>query len=225
MIPALLLLAAVTIGDPVILDLPKGPVVLEKPVGYEVVSNRGRRVVVRTFQPKPFTVAGTAGGEGFRRTIEVRSVLKANDDLKPAPLAPPRAEAEPRLPWILIAIAGVLAIAAWSLLALRVRRARAPRVTAVPLTPAERYRQTVEALRTTPDTPLRWARLADALRDYLAATSELSHDLTTTEVLQRTADNRVADVLHRGDREKFSPWGAPPDDFEQVAARALEVAA
>src|SRR4051794_13956928 len=220
-----LLLAAVTVGDPVTIELPKAPVVLQKSADYEVMSNAGKRVVVRTFQPKAFTVAGTAGGEAFQRTVDVQSVLKPKDDLVPAPLAPPRAEAEPRLPWLLIGAAALLAIVAWTWLALRVRSAKKPVVVEPLLTPAERYRQTVERLRTAPNTPLRWARLADALRDYLATTRELSPDLTTTELLTLLRDPVIADVLHQGDLEKFSPWGAGSADFEDVARRALELAA
>ncbi len=181
-------------------------------------------MVVRTFEPKPFTVDGTAGGEAFRQVIAVRSVLKPKDDLTPAPLAPPRAEPERRLPLVLIALAGLLAIAAWTWLAFRARGERVPEVVLPPLTPVERYRAAVEALRASPRTPKRWARLADALRDYLAATHELSLDLTTTELLAQVNDPVIAEVLHHGDYEKFSPWGARALDFDDVARRALELA-
>src|SRR5258708_37662424 len=212
------------VGDLITLDAGKGPVVLRKASDYEVVSQNGGRVVVRTFEPKPFMVEGTAGGETFRQVISVRSVLRPKDDLTPAPLAPPRAEPERRLPWVLIALAGLLAIAAWAWLAFRARGERAPKVVLPLLTPVDRYRAAVEALRASPRRPKRWARLADALRDYLAATHELSLDLTTTELLAQANDPVIAEVLHQGDYEKFSPWGARALDFDDVARRAVELA-
>jgi hypothetical protein len=232
MLPSLLLAltittrpARVSVGDLVTVEASKGPIVLQKPVDYEVVSLQGNRMVVRTFQPKAFTLSGTAGGEAFQQKIDVGTVLKPKDDLKAAPLAPPRAEPEPLLPWIVVGAMGLLAIGAWTWVALRLRDAAPPVAEEPPLTPALRFVRTVEGLRHTPDTPRRWAQLADALRDYLAATRELSPDLTTTELLTLTHDAVIADVLHQGDLEKFSPWGARPVDFEDVAQRALELAA
>ena len=55
-------------------------------------------------------------------------------------------------------------------------------------------------------------------------TRELSLDLTTTELLARTHDPVIAQVLHQGDYEKFSPWGAQPLEFDDVARRALDLA-
>lgn len=225
MILAPLLLAAITVGDPIAIELPKGPVILQRSADYEVLANAGRRIVVRTFQPKPFVVAGSAGGEPFRKTIDLRSVLQPNDALTPAPLVPPRAEPEPKLPWILVGLAALLALVSWTWLARRARRARTPVVVETPLTPMQRYVATVERLRHEPATPQRWTQLAAALRDYLAATRELSPDLTTTELLTLTHDAVIADVLHLGDLEKFSPWGASGADFDDVARRALELAA
>ena len=212
------------VGDLITLEAGKAPVVLQKGNGYEVVSLTGGRVVMRTFEPKAFTVTGTAGGVAFQQVIPVRSVLKPKDDLTPAPLVPPLADAERPLPWILIGVAGLLAVAVWTWLAFHARRERPAEVAPPLLTPVERYRATVATLRTSPWTPKRWAGLADALRDYLAATHELSLDLTTTELLRRTNDPTIAEVLHQGDYEKFSPWGAQPLDFDDVARRALELA-
>jgi hypothetical protein len=212
------------VGDLVTIEANQGPVVLKKGSGYEVVSQTGNRVVVRSFEPKAFTLAGTAGGQPFSQVIPVRSVLKPRDDLTPAPLAAPREEPERRLPWILIAAAGLMATAAWSWLAFLARNERPSERELPLLTPVQRYRATVEGLRAAPQTPKRWARLADALRDYLAATRELSLDLTTTELLARAYDPVITDVLHQGDYEKFSPWGAQPLDFDDVARRALDLA-
>jgi hypothetical protein len=213
-----------SVGELITIDAGKGPLVLQKASDYEVVSQSGGRVVVRTFAPKAFTVTGTAGGEAFRQVIPVRSVLKPKDDLVPAPLAPPVVEPERRLPWVLIMVAGLVAAAVWTWLAYHGRRERAEKVVLPLLTPVQRYRVAIEALRASPRTPKRWERLADALRDYLAATEELSFDLTTTELLARERHPVVAEVLHQGDYEKFSPWGAQALDFDDMARRALELA-
>jgi hypothetical protein len=63
------------------------------------------------------------------------------------------------------------------------------------------------------------------LRHYLAATRELSPDLTTTQLLAAAPDPVIADVLHHGDLQKSSPWGVGAGDFDEVARRALELAA
>jgi hypothetical protein len=220
MIFAFLLAAAVTVGDPVTIELPKGQVVLQPSADYEVVSRSGNRLTVRTFQPAPFTVKGTSGGQPFARTIEVRSVLNQGDDLVPAPLVPPREGKEPWLPWVLIALAAVAAIVAWGLVARR--RPRAIKVVEASLTAEQRFE---EAVRAAAASSQRWARLADALRDYLSAVAELPLDLTTTQLLARTENPTIAEVLREGDLEKFSPWGARRTDFDEVARRALELAA
>src|SRR5258708_4577609 len=184
------------IGDLITIDTGKGPVALQKSSDYEVVSQNGGRVVVRTFVPKPFTVDGTAGGEAFRQVVPVRSALKPKDDLTPAPLAPPRPEPKLRLPSILIAVAALLAVAAWTWLLFRARRERSPEIVLPPLTAVERYRTAVEALRASPRTPKRWSRLAEALRDSLAASHHLIPDRPTTELLAPADGPGLAEVLH-----------------------------
>jgi hypothetical protein len=110
----------------------------------------------------------------------------------------------------------VLAIGAVALL---LRRRKKPVVMVPEIAPAERFRQAVLALRED-RAPMRWARLADALRDYLAATGEVGRELTTAEVLARMQSEVVARVLRQGDLEKFSPWGTS-GDFDAVADEAL----
>jgi hypothetical protein len=181
------------------------------------MSQQGTRVVVRTFLPKPFTIGGV--------TIPVRSVLKKDDDMQPAPLTPPQAAPYPRAPFIAIAIAALLALATW-LLAWYLAR-RAVRVVEPPVPASERYRRAVLALRENPRHAHRWAALADATRAYLAESrANLGSNLTTTELVPRLQEQErvVADILRIGDMEKFSAEGAPPRDFEEVAARALELA-
>ena len=212
MITPLLLLAAITftparptVGDPITVDFP-APVTVQPSKDYEVVAQRGNSVVVRSFEPKTFTLH-TSDGDVI---IPVHSVLKANDKLEPAPLAPPRAEPYPRMPFIAMAIAALMAIAAWIGVFLLARRRRvAPPVMA--MNPADGIRKARD-----------WADLADAVRRYLAATDpRLGLELTTRELLARCDDPTVAEVLRQGDLQKFSPWGAAPGDFDALARRAL----
>jgi len=227
MILALLLLASVTIqpaapkvGDLITVRFP-APVALEKAADYEIVRQSGTQAVVRTFTPKPFTLRGTAGGAPFAIRVPVQSVLKPKDDMKPAPLAPPRAVPYPRAPFVAIAVAALCAIVAWALVWLRSRE-RAEVV--VPELPAdERFRRAVLALRGS-SRPRRWAALADETRAYLAATRpRLGKELTTTEVLPRLAEDEriVEEILRQGDLEKFSPWGAREENFETIVTEAL----
>ena len=211
MIPPLLLLAAITftparptVGDPIIVNFPAS-VTVQPSKDYEIVAQRGNSVVVRTFEPKTFTLH-TSGGDVM---IPVASVLKQGDMLAAAPLEPPRAEAYPRRPLIAIGIAALVAVLAWAVVFFLARRRIAKPEMVVD--PAQRFR----SART-------WAALADATRRYLAATDpRLGMELTTRELLARCDDATVAEVLRQGDLEKFSPWGAAPGDFDALAQRAL----
>ncbi len=230
MIPILLFLTATfrppapTVGDPITIDFP-APVILDASPQFEIVSQRGSRVVIRTFEPRPFAISGRAGDVLFRNmVVPVRSVLKPRDNMAPAPLKPPVSEAYPRMPFVAMSITALLAVAGWAAVFILARRAAAARAIEPSLPPAEQFRATVIALRDDPAISRRWARLADALRDYLAASTSLSKDLTTTEVVARAASALIAEILRQGDLEKFSPWGARPGDFAALANRALELA-
>ena len=227
------LLAAVTmtfqpgtpeVGDRITLEFP-APVVLDASRDYDVVEKSGNRIVVQTFTPKPFALSGTMGTVGFRNlVVPVKSVLKPNDDLKPAPLTPPQPVPYPRRPFLAMAIAAACAIAAWAGVWWLARRQNKPAIV-VPLIPAdERFRRAVAAAKAKPE---RWAALADATRSFLAETRpQLGSDLTTTELVPRLReeDRIVREILRQGDLEKFSIEGAEPEDFETVAQRALELA-
>jgi hypothetical protein len=228
----LVLLAAVTVtfspaqptvGTPIAVEF-RETVKLDPSPEYEVVESSGRRVVVRTFVPQPFALSGTVGNVRFRGLkVPVASVLKPNDDLKPAPLAPPAPQPYPRRPFYAIGIAALAALAAWLLVWKFARKALD--VPVVPEIPAdERFRRAVVVAKTQPE---RWAALADATRAYLAATRpRLGSDLTTTELVPRLLEDEriVFEILRQGDLEKFSLGGAEPEDFETVAQRALELA-
>jgi hypothetical protein len=216
MIPILLLVTATfrppapTVGDLITIDFQQ-PVVLNPSQQYEIVSQRGSRVVIRTFEPKPFAISGRTGDVAFRNMfVPVRSILAPKDNMTPAPLKPPLDEPYPRLPFVLIGIAAVMAIAAW-IAVVKLDRREAIVEPVVP--PVERFHASVSAARN-------WSQLADAVREYLAATT-----LTTTELLDRTDSLTVAEILRQGDLEKFSPWGPKPADLAALKRRALEVAA
>lgn len=210
--------AAPTVGDLIVIQFPSSPVAIDRSEEFEIVSAQGTQVVVRTFTPKPFALSGTMGNVRFRNlTVPVQSVLKPNDDLKAAPLVPPRAVPYPREPWIAIGIAALLAALAWLAVWFRSRQRVEKIVPALP--PDEQFREALASLRAND-----WARLADATRAYLAATRPmLGSDLTTTELLRRCDAAVVADILRQGDLQKFSPWGAAPMDFGAIKARALEL--
>jgi len=208
--------AAPTVGDPITIQFSE-PVKVEASPAYEVISQQGSRVVVRTFVPRPFVIHGV--------TIPVRSVLKKGDDMKPAPLTPPRASPYPLAPFIAIGVAALLAIAAWTLAWWLARRA--VRLVEPVIPASERYRRAVLALRAHPGRADRWAALANATRAYLAETrAGLGSELTTTELVPRLDERErvVAEILRQGDMQKFAPQGAPPRDFDEVADRALEIA-
>jgi len=51
-------------------------------------------------------------------------------------------------------------------------------------------------------------------------------ELTTAQLLTHLRPEHVpllTEILRQGDLEKFSPWGAPDDDFSDLARRALEI--
>ena len=217
MIPILLLVTATfrppapTVGDLITIEF-QAPVRLDPSPQYEIVAQIGKRAIVRTFEPRPFTISGRTGDVLFRNmVVPVHSVLKPRDNLAPAPLKPPKREEYPWMPFVLIGAAALLAAAAWSAVMLLARRetlARAPKP-AIP--PDVRFRNGVAAAKS-------WAQLADAVREYIGATT-----LTTTETLARNSSELLDEILRQGDLEKFSPWGPRPGDLRALKRRALEL--
>jgi hypothetical protein len=209
-----------TVGDPITIDFAT-PTVVDPSPDYEVVSRGGNRVVIRTFVPRTIAVTGRTAEGPVSVMIPVHSVLKPDDKLEPAPLKPPRPEPWPRLPFVAIGVAVLAAIAAWTAVVLLAkRRTPMPRIVVAPV---DAFRARVVALRRDA-APMRWARLADAVRAYLAAVrNDLGAELTTSELLRRIDDDAVAKILRQGDLEKFSPWGATPANFDDALSRALEI--
>jgi hypothetical protein len=165
-----------------------------------------------------------SGGNGSRSARSVRSVLAPNDKLEPAPLKSPVEIPASDLPWIAIGSAAGACALLWAAAIVLARRAARKAIVVPPLPAAEQFRRTVVALRDDARLPQRWAALADATRAWLAAEhTDLGLELTTRELLQRNSSPPLAEILHLGDLEKFSPWGAPPRDFGAVADRALSL--
>lgn len=215
------------VGDLITVTFP-APVVLDASREYEVVSRNGRTVVVRTFEPRSFSLSGTAGNVRFRNLrVPMTSVLKQGDDLTPAPLAPPRPAEIAWLQWIVAALLVLLVLALLAFLWLRGRKQK-PVAPPVPqLTPEERFRAAVIALREDPSRHLRWAALADETRRYLAATRpQLGSELTTAELVPKLAEQEriVEEILRQGDLEKFSRRGAVQREFDELANKALGLA-
>jgi hypothetical protein len=228
MLPILLLTAITTfqpvrptVGDPITIDF-AAPTTVDPSPDYEVVSRNGRQVVIRTFVPHTIAVNGKTADGPVTVMIPIHSVLKPDDKLEPAPLKPPKAEPWPRLPFVAIGIAALCAIVAWTAVVLLARRRKAKPVVVV--LPAERFRERVLGLRRAA-IGMRWAHLADAVRAYLSSVrADLGAELTTKELLARVGErDAVAQILHQGDLEKFSPWGPAPADFDDAVNRALEI--
>jgi hypothetical protein len=169
------------------------------------------------------------GNIRFRNLIvPMKSVLRPMDSMEPAPLKPPVPKGPSRVPLVAIAIAAVIAAVSWAGV-IHLARRRLPRAAEPPVPPVEKFRAAVHALRAGGGEG-RWAGLADASREYLAAMdASLGEELTTSELL-RALEGRagaptsfVAEILRQGDLEKFSPWGSPPGDFIALADRALAI--
>jgi hypothetical protein len=205
-----------TVGDLITIEYSE-PVTVKPSPDYEIVSHTPTRVVVRTFEPRPITVHSS----GADVVIGIKSVLAPNDKLESAPMQPPREVPPSRNAWIAIAIAAACAALTWLFVYLR---KPAKPVVIEPLVPADiRFRNAVQAAARA---PRRWAALADATREYLAATyPQLGLELTTEELLARSGGLTAAlrGILRQGDLEKFSPWGAEAADFDAAAEQALEL--
>lgn len=205
-----------TVGDPISIDFPQA-VTLDASRDFEVLVHTQKHYVIRTFEPKPLPLSGVAGDVRFRNLIvPVRSVLGPKDAQAPSPLKPPHPLPSPMLPLILIAAAALAAIAAWLVVWWHARLKRV--VPQVVLAPAEQFRVALDRARTSPQ---RWAALADAVRAYLGQRG-YGAELTTSQLIPLLPQEHelIADILRRGDYEKFSPWGALDGDFDALAARA-----
>jgi hypothetical protein len=204
------------VGDLISIDFPN-PATLDASASFEVLSHSGAHYVIRTFEPKPIALSGVAGDVRFRRlTVPVHSVLGAKNAQTPSPLKAPHPLPTPVLPLILIGAALLAVIAAWVVVWFRERHRRV--IPQPVLTPAEQFRASVA---TASASSQRWASLADAVRAYLAQRG-YGAELTTSQLLPLLPHEQplIADILRRGDYEKFSPGGEPQGDFDTLVSRA-----
>lgn len=226
------------VGDPIPLDLElrQGErVELESTEFVELLQQEAGSVIVRGFRPGTHPLRFTATAEdGSTReiisAIEISSVLHPDDDLEPAPLAPPVPLEPNRTAWVAIGIAAVGAVIVWlSLLWMpRSRKITAPRG----ISAAEELMQTIERVKRMPPSDQRFAELSDAARQFLARVDpRLGRELTTTEVVGRLSDHfpewiivDVRDVLSEGDYAKFSPWGGRSARFDSILKEAADLA-
>lgn len=222
--------AAPTIGDAITLEFDQ-PVVLEPSEAFEILSQKGNSVVIRTFRPAPVELSGRIGNVKFQKLIiPVTSVLQPDDNLQPAPLKPPAPSPASLVPIRAIGAAALAAVIAWLAVYLLARRTERAAIGLPELPAADRFRLSVAELRSEPSRGDRWAALADATRRYLAATElTVGIEMTTAEMSRAIAltnlrpQDVIVTILRQGDLEKFSPWGARPGDFDALAERALEL--
>jgi hypothetical protein len=195
---------------------------------YEIVSATPSSVTVRSFRPGPFTLRGAVirgtERESFRGPeIRVGTVLGPQDDLKPAPLVPPKPL--PASPYASRAVWGAAVFAALSWLALFALMRRRPAPSEGAALAEFDYGEVVRRLRGRLLTQAEIAILSDATRRHLA----LGMELTTTELLDALRSNQPAvaaarEILCEGDLAKFSPWGsstAGSDRLTSVAERLV----
>jgi hypothetical protein len=215
--------AAPTVGDRVAIHFEIAgdeAVTLDPSPDYEIVSRSRDGAIVRAFRPQALQlrgrVVGPHGAITFRRlSLPLRSVLRAGDDGKPAPLTAPVAIAPSATGWIALGVAAALALVTWLVLYRMARPVHIPAV-APPPAPDEELRAAIAAIRGARS--LRWGALADATRRYLsrAAPQFLGSDLTTRELLGQLSSVSsspewqalVRRIVVEGDVDKFSPWGA-----------------
>lgn len=230
--------AGPTVGDPIAVDLDLRPgerAELAPLEGVEIVAQNDGGVTVRGFRPGTHVLQFLVTGEGgttreISRAIEISSVLHADDDLQPAPLAPPVPLGPNRTSWIAIGLAAFGAVAVWLYLLWMPRtRGTAP---AAGLSASEELLRAIERVRRMSPSDERFATLSDAARQFLARVDpRLGRELTTSEVMERLHAHfpgwlisDVRDVLSEGDYAKFSPWGGRAARFESVLQEAADLA-
>ncbi len=228
--------AAPTVGDPIEIRFEeRAKITLETSDEYEIVRSGGSPAVVRAFHPGTITVRGRVetpdGSFGFRELrIEIRSVLADDDSLEPAPYRPPHELAPNRAAWWAIGLAALAAAALWAaVFRLREGGKRAPEAIALPsVAPRTEYLaelRRARALALHPSVVV----IGGAMRRFLARVHpSWGLDLTSRELRRELRRHRVKGelvetvdrVLLEADLEKFSLWGAPDVDKDELIDRA-----
>lgn len=228
-----------TVGDPITitLDLAEGEhVSLDSAGEVDLIQQEGGRVTVRGFRPGThvlrFLVTDESGStRELTSAIEITSVLHEDDDLEPAPLAPPVPLSPNRVAWIANGVAAAAAAAVWLYLLWmpRARRSGTIRTTSA----ADELMQAIERVRRMSPSDDRFATLSDAARQFLSRVDpRFGRALTTTELiallgtqLPERLVGEVRDVLSEGDYAKFSPWGGRAARFHLVVEEAADLVA
>ncbi|MDX1584948.1 MAG: hypothetical protein R3338_15225, partial [Thermoanaerobaculia bacterium] len=203
--------------------------------GVEIVEETDTGLIVRGFRPGPvelgFVITDERGStRTVNREIEIASVLHPDDDLEPAPLAPPIPLEPNRRAWAAIGGAALGAIAIWLQLLWLPRERRVE--TSESIAAGDEYRQLIERVKRMPASDHRFATLSDGTRRFLSRVDpRLGRALTTTELIDRLSGHfpewligDVRDVLGEGDYAKFSPWGGRGARFEAIIKEANDLA-
>lgn len=226
-----------TVGDPIAvdLDLRAGErIELEPLEGVDVVARIPEGVLVRAFRPGPVTLRFILTDERgasreIIREIEIASVLHADDDMEPAPLAPPVPTTANRTAWVSIAIAAVAATLIWLQLLWLPRNLSTGQP--MGLSPGDEFRRVIERVRRMTPSDERFATLSDATRRFLSRVDlRLGRELTSAELIERlgeefpeTTIDEIRDILSEGDYAKFSPWGGRASRFDLVVEEASDL--
>jgi len=227
-----------TVGDCVVVELPVDPQVqvsVDPSTDFELLSISGNRVTLRSFKPGPITLAARLNRPGQvpvteNFAVQIESVLKKGDALKPAPLKPPRVLEPSSIPRQMLIAAAVAAALLWIVLWLVARRSQRSAMTPEqPALPAEEEMlRSLGRIASAERGDPRWVELAQALRRYLSRTDYgAGTELTTSELLVHLQSQRppeeialIRSILDEGDWVKFSGHRRRRDDHEILAAAA-----
>lgn len=238
--PARVAPAAPTVGDPISIrfEEERAKITIAPSDQYEIVKSGASPAVVRAFRPGTLAVRGRVesanGTFGFRDLkVEIRSVLAEDDSMEPAPFRPPaELPANETARWA-IGIAALAALALW-VAVWRVRDAApAPGITVrAGVAPRAEYLAELRRARAL-DLHPSLVVIGGALRRFLARVHpSFGIELTSRELRRELRRQRVRDdlvgtvdrVLLEADLEKFSPWGAPEVDREELIGSAERLA-
>jgi hypothetical protein len=233
--------ASPTVGDPISIrfEEERAKITIAPSEEYEIVTAGSSPAVVRAFRPGTIAVRGRVesanGTFGFRDLkIEIRSVLAEEDSLEPAPMRPPRQMPASETARWAIGIAALGALALW----IAVWRARD--VVPAPAAPARGREVPARAeylaeLRRARELALHPSLvvIGGAVRRFLARVHpSFGSELTSRELRRELRRQRIREdlvatvdqVLLEADLEKFSPWGAPEVDRDELIASAERLA-
>lgn len=229
-----------TVGDLITLKFDLAPdesLRLDHTDRYEVVSQLGGTVVIRSFQPGKFTVVGKIRSPKGERTekkdVTIASVLAPKDNLKPAPLEPPWPLPANHAATVALVIAAVAAVGAWAAVVWMARRMPVEEAPAVfSVSALEEFQRGLERVRRMPHGDARLIALSEITRSFLSRIEPpLGRELTTTEVadvlrarmVPEPTRATVREILDEGDFAKFSGWGGRDERFDDVASHASGV--